>query len=71
MEIEQLTALLELLKELGVEEYALGDFRIKFFPHLVEDMGDMPQPTRTKPLGNSFQHPSLWAGGEPPKFPGK
>lgn len=74
MEIDAFLAFLESLKDMGVEEFSQEkeSFYIKFFtpmPEAVDQDGILPE--RRKPVGNSFQHPALWAGGEPPKFPGK
>lgn len=77
MEIEQLEAFLEMLKDLNVKAYShdADGFSVEFWEPVVEqevvDSSHYERQADRKKQGAGFEHPSLWPGGEPPKFPGK
>lgn len=72
---EQVEAWLEMLREMGVSAFEGPHFSVTFFdrapqpePHKDEDARPYKEPPA---ITSNFEHPSLWAGGKPPKFPTK
>lgn len=70
----KLQALLDMLVECGVEEFEGAGIHVRFTPGLfTPDKQVTPEemPEREKPAPRSlWEMPTLWPGGEPPKFPG-
>jgi hypothetical protein len=76
MTTAQLREWITLAKELGLEELRIGDFYARF------SLTAAPAPPVSEPIvkrapakpaepKSLWHHPSLWPGGEPPKFPNK
>jgi len=70
---ELLTALLELLRDSGVEEFEGFGFHVRFSTTAVPAVKEMdvePQYVET-PGGRQsmWEEPELWPGGKPPRFP--
>lgn len=76
---QQIEALLEILLNLGVEEFEGWGFHVKFkLDALPPEREQAQAPDRTKVSHeakyppkpeNPWKNPSLWPGGAPPSFP--
>lgn len=71
MDSSQLEALLDVLRDAGVEEFEGLDIHVRF----RKDAGD-PAPVTQDGVrdfqevpANPWQNPKLWPGGKPPSFP--
>jgi hypothetical protein len=70
LNVEQVAAFLEILRDSGVEEFEGFGFHVKFSPNFVEEETEptyQTRPSATKPP-TLFETPTLWPGGQPPKF---
>lgn len=72
----QLQAFLDLLVEAGVEEFEGAGIHVRFTPGLfapenkVDPAESFPERERTAEVKSLWEMPTLWPGGEAPKFPG-
>jgi len=70
--LDDLEALLALLRREGVTSFASGDLKVELLPQAgvktIEASGDKVFPEEPH---TGYHHPSLWPSGKPPTFPGK
>ena len=79
MELDALDELLEVLRTHGVTRYECGEFSLVIGVAPVPESEERPeagQLIRARPAEETnargiYANPSLWPGGQPPKFPRK
>ncbi len=66
MSPEELERYLKVLRAQGVREFQWGDFKVSLLP---SDIPETRPREKTEAPKSMWQHPGLWGGGGPPKFP--